>query len=522
MAWLLARGSGDLKQFMYLKEPAEEVAPIQEFKESFPGEEPAFLYDEDYPNPRLVEFYAHWCPHCQHFKPKYIEFARKMNEMTSNLPDGGIPGGGSAIEFFAVSCVPNKAICKKFEVEGYPSIRLFPARSGNATNLQQEDLRTGKILKLMGVSAERYMGPEKLVDTSMQWNERIPIGSGNFKSENFMIRSVKEAFEDAHLSFDFVMRHGVYISPGKLSKERKVVLEKFLSVLSKTLPESSSLHPVVSKSYKNIMELSRSDEKLQALMDEFPLPTKEWSPACLQHGTGYTCGLWTLFHIMAIGLAEWNSLSVDKEDRLAPLEVANALRDFIEHFFQCEECRMHFLTEYDACGHDLCNRLVDDSDKSTMKDWKELPLWLYETHNAVNARLRKERLENNEDEDTVSEWEVQWPPVSQCPNCWLSEGRWDEDHTYAFLRLQYWPEDYKSEDIRKKLYNSKGREYHIAPAKATERVKISTKQQTEESPSWIPHLASLFVLILIAYMWDRRRAFHKKGYHKKQDSSIDC
>jgi thiol:disulfide interchange protein len=29
------------------------------------GTKPNFLYDSNYPNGRIVEFYAHWCPHCQ-------------------------------------------------------------------------------------------------------------------------------------------------------------------------------------------------------------------------------------------------------------------------------------------------------------------------------------------------------------------------------------------------------------------------------------------------------------------------
>jgi thiol:disulfide interchange protein len=37
---------------------------VQEYLASS-GPKPDFLYDLNYPNGRIVEFYAHWCPHCQ-------------------------------------------------------------------------------------------------------------------------------------------------------------------------------------------------------------------------------------------------------------------------------------------------------------------------------------------------------------------------------------------------------------------------------------------------------------------------
>lgn len=34
--------------------------------------------------------------------------------------------------------------------------------------------------------------------------------------------------------------------------------------------------------------------------------------------------------------------------------------------------------------------------------------------------------------------DVLWPSIYMCPKCWLSEGRWDEDIVYSYLRLEYW------------------------------------------------------------------------------------
>lgn len=143
---------------------------------------------------------------------------------------------------------------------------------------------------------------------------------------------------------------------------------------------------------------------------------------------------------MTVGAVEWNLASPNSEYQLPPEQVAEAIRVYVEYFFQCEECRMHFIHEFDSCSYDRCNRLVDKkSINYGIKEWKELPLWLYETHNGVNVRLRKERIERHDEEpDTTTNFQVMWPPMDRCSYCWLSQGRWDEEVTYEYLKSQYW------------------------------------------------------------------------------------
>jgi hypothetical protein len=71
-------------------------------------------------------------------------------------------------------------------------------------------------------------------------------------------------------------------------------------------------------------------------------------------------------------------------------EAAVTIRDYIENFFGCEVCRQNFMKAFDSCAHDRCTRL--DNNATTMDQWRELPLWLVETHNSVNARLCVKRV----------------------------------------------------------------------------------------------------------------------------------
>ena len=331
------------------------------------------------------------------------------------------------------------------KVPGYPTLLLFPANSINGTKLNYWELHPLQVLRLLGVSTDNYgverQEQERVIDNNNLQLEPLDMTAEQEQQHlpHFMGRSKKETFEDAHLSFDFAMRNAIYISPGPLPIKPKNTLRDFLTVLQRTFPPSASLQPVLEELLTNFENVTESDQELNLIMEKYPPPSNTWSPACLQHGTGYTCGLWELFHILSIGLVEWNSLASTDESKFTTIHVADNLRDYIEHFFQCDECRVNFLREYDACGHDRCNRLTDHKAKANVKEWIEFPLWLYETHNAVNVRLRQERIDaHDETSDSSTTFEVMWPQIKLCPSCWLSNGRWDEEEVYKYLRLEYW------------------------------------------------------------------------------------
>lgn len=102
-----------------------------------------------------------------------------------------------------------------------------------------------------------------------------------------------------------------------------------------------------------------------------------------------------LFHIMSVGLVVWNSnqdtsrvASGEKKTppglppehvRIPPAEMADVLRNYIEQFFPCEVCQLHFLTTYDACALDRCTRLDTHTDHDTeiaaLERYIQYPLW---------------------------------------------------------------------------------------------------------------------------------------------------
>ena len=383
---------------------------------------------------RNINFVS-WCPHCRHFKPKYIELSNQIHEMSKKFH--------TSVETFAISCVPQAKICSDKQIHAYPTIMFYPPHSINGTKVQQNALHPEEIFQMAGITVT-HKTDEKTVNMIKHQTSEISVKENNVPLKPyFMHRSSSEAFHDAHISFDFAMKTAIFTQTGPLPESSKVALQEFLSAMKKTIPMTSSMQPVVDDLLTNFEIVVKSSEGLNKILAKNPppKPISEWSQASLQHGTGYTAGLWLLFHIMSVGLVQWNHITIDDNQKLIPATMADILRNYVEHFFQCEECRLHFLSEFDACMYDRCNRLSTTVNGGTLKEFIQYPLWLYETHNAVNTRLRKERIEQSiEREDFTTQMDVMWPPYKTCPSCWMSneKDRWDEVEIYKFLEQSYW------------------------------------------------------------------------------------
>lgn len=494
----------------------EYLAPTE--KDRLNNDEPDFLYDTNQPA-RIINFYGHWCNTCKNFKPHYVHFARKVKQLADRHNE--------TLKVYAISCHPNRKLCRKQTAQGYPLIRLLKPGQTKGLDLKHTEINPIRVLEKLGVKMDLKEEEGDWEMSSSTDSDQAQIGfleRASFalfgkdkieKSDKYLPRSREDLKNDIHLSFDYVMRNSIFSSDNPLSKEASEALKNWCIVLSKTLPISWEIHKLLDSILKDFNYISKHEAYLTAALDQHPPPTKGWSTSCSRGlpDEGFTCGLWELFHAMTVGLVDFNNM-VHEKRRISTEKAAHTLRDFIENFFQCSECRANFLKAYDSCSHNRCRRLSTDVDglaRDKITAWAQLPLWLFETHNGVNVRLMKEKATREGRETTVDdEISVLWPPYTECLPCWNKDkdtGQLTHNPTvvYKWLQLEYGQRDENTQQLRKEL-----KELHVAAKRRlkNEKVTITITQSSVAAG-----------LILAALTGSRLRKRRATGLHKKFEGS---
>jgi thiol oxidase len=391
---------------------------------------PDFLYSP-FNGPRIVEFYAPWCPHCQDFRNHFVQFAGQMTAAARSV-------GVDDLEVHAISCEVHRTICKNWEIVGFPQLRLFRAGEANYTGKAvYYKINPNSVMRNLGVKVDvgekPLWRPTEDEMTAMK-NAKLRKPPPAYK------RTQDDIYNDAFMSFHFALRNGIYMVNGPLSIKARNAFEDWLNLLHRVFPTTSNMNLLVSALLDDFDNVVQSEDNLLEIVYRLAPPKTKWTEACThgRKGAGYTCGLWELFHVITIAVTEWNQLSsVDSSMTIGVEDAAVTIRNYVENFFGCEVCRMNFLAAFDSCAHNRCQRLNNNG--TSMAEWKELPLWLFETHNSVNVRLLKEKAEREGFTPTSQdEIDKQWPAQDDCKQCWRDDGGWAENIVFEHLKLEYW------------------------------------------------------------------------------------
>ncbi|CAL1141548.1 unnamed protein product, partial [Cladocopium goreaui] len=241
---------------------------------------------------------------------------------------------------------------------------------------------------------------------------------------------------DAEVAVLYSLRQGVFLQgeSGTLQGPPLAELMSWLDYLGRVFPGGG--HRPVAKLSDALHEaVASADDKLsveafEKLMDNRGLdripPEAGLKPnAFWRHCQGFTCGLWTLFHLLSQAAKSTSSESAGEELLLR-------VRGFVENFFGCGYCREHFLEAFDGCKLERCSLAKDDLDGAA--------LWLWKMHNDVTLRVAKE---------DGREIPSPWPSAEDCEECWICQDCWkkgsrsDDDFKRAAI-LAYLRQEFSS------------------------------------------------------------------------------
>eukprot|EP00755_Sulcionema_specki_P022450 Sspe_Gene.76547::Locus_47831_Transcript_1_1_Confidence_1.000_Length_1430::g.76547::m.76547/K10758/QSOX; thiol oxidase len=364
--------------------------------------------------PFYVEFYLNWCPHCKRFVPKYLTAAQFVNQ--SDIPFG----------IAAVDCDTYKKFCMDRGLRAFPHVMYFPPGSqGNISKATKLSFKTEPAEEVMKNTITKVMQTINLTDeVATACRESFARLRGMLKNTTGPGSPPDSAPSRRKLWLADLLRalhHALTVDAvigGALrAGTTREVAKRFLKLASVAFPDNRTREYLANKIYPF---LARDVEQL---------PTSEWEGLVSRirpSGTwlgcrgskptfrGYTCGLWQLFHSLAVG-----SLARENDPELGGRAALDIIVKWIENIFGCLDCRNHFMS-------------MTSSISAEVTTDPQAVMWLWRAHNKVNARLK-----GDETEDPEAPKE-QWPSKDICPNCSVAGSSvFLEPETLVFLRNFY-------------------------------------------------------------------------------------
>uniref|UniRef100_A0A7N5JEJ8 Sulfhydryl oxidase n=1 Tax=Ailuropoda melanoleuca TaxID=9646 RepID=A0A7N5JEJ8_AILME len=432
-----------------------------------------------------VEFFASWCGHCIAFAPTWKALANDVKDWRP------------ALNLAALDCADetNSAICRDFNIPGFPTVRFFKAFSKNGSGAtlpvagaDVETLRKRLIdaleshgdtwppacppleparmeeidgffarndedyLALIFEKEGSYLGREVTLDLSQHRGIAVrrvlntegdvvsKFGVTDFPSCYLLFRNGSAS--QVHVLVESRSFYTAYLQ--RFSRApRESVPTKVVPTTAHTVAPTvwkvadrskiymadldSALHYVlrVEVGKFSVLEGQRlvALKKFMAVLAQGTVVAKKVNWVGCQgsepHFRGFPCSLWILFHFLTVQAARHN-LDHSQETAKAQ-EVLQAIRGYVRFFFGCRDCASHFEQMAAASMH-------------RVESLNSAVLWLWSSHNKVNARLAGAASEDPHFP------KVQWPPRELCSPC-HDELRgtpvWDLSNTLRFLKTHF-------------------------------------------------------------------------------------
>jgi thiol oxidase len=326
----------------------------------------------------VIDFYAPWCPHCQHFAPIYEALADHY-------------AASPTLKFGAVDCTTFDQICTRYNIMGYPRMKIFKLDPAGPMDPNFDTKVRGHPFNLIQQWIEESLTKFNLASgvALKNWTEADNIQyqviklRGQQKGQEKKMLAIDaraDRLRDAALALIFSLEGSFFIGTDIMEGERYAAAHLWLKSLSSRFP--------LEVNRKQLTELQKRFESQSSwTKGQWKVLIETWKreavgqtyPLDLFSGThyvvceGYTCGLWLLFHMLSV------SYELD-DDELTSGDIASAIRGFVAHFFGCEICVNHFVRA-------VPEKIGVKIDAANFPH-EELVLWLFHIHNTANKHAK--------------------------------------------------------------------------------------------------------------------------------------
>lgn len=358
----------------------------------------------------------------------FVESKPKENEDTNSSKNKGVEfilDMSGIPEVYASRVQSDESTAQQLQVPVTPGISIvtrandiIPLTPDSIDNTREKRLEA--VLKYLQVNGVHV--PDDYEETNVAEVLDVLQETRNTPDQGDTVYQV-----DLETALRYSLERDVPLKASNIDGERLEALKSYVKVLTKYFPFhddkgrkflNSLNSSLTSKSFTPI-EFQDTVRNLINQQDPFLIKNKSTTfVGCSSRFPGlrgYPCTLWTLFHTLSVAAGNRTQLSSD------PKEVLHAMQGYIKHFFSCTECSNNFAKETGNLEESVST--LDDS-----------ILYLWKTHNHVNFRLHQYPGNRTEDPEHPK---IQFPSITNCPQCYTSSGDWNETSVLNYLKSIY-------------------------------------------------------------------------------------